>query len=58
MGELSRQSTRNRLVAEWDNDDHLSVRFERCTCGDGSAEEDRGAVLRCPVHGIGQEGGR
>jgi hypothetical protein len=24
---------------------------ERCTCGDGSAEEDRGAVLRCPVHG-------
>jgi phage/plasmid primase-like uncharacterized protein len=26
---------------------------DRCTCGDGSAEEDRGAVLRCPVHGIG-----
>jgi hypothetical protein len=27
----------------------------RCSCGDGSAEEDRGAVLRCPVHGIGSQ---
>jgi ABC-type branched-subunit amino acid transport system ATPase component len=27
----------------------------RCTCGDGSAEEDRGAVLACPVHGIGAD---
>jgi hypothetical protein len=23
----------------------------RCCCGNGEAEEDRGAVLRCPVHG-------
>lgn len=22
-----------------------------CVCGNGEAEEDRGAVLRCPVHG-------
>lgn len=22
-----------------------------CTCGAGEAEEDRSAVLRCPVHG-------
>lgn len=25
---------------------------DACTCGNGEAEEDRGAVLRCPVHGI------
>ena len=24
---------------------------ERCVCGNGEAEDDRGAVLRCPVHG-------
>jgi tRNA U54 and U55 pseudouridine synthase Pus10 len=24
----------------------------RCTCGNGEAEEDRGAVLRCPIHGF------
>lgn len=29
-----------------------------CTCGDGSAEEDRSAVLRCPVHGPGSPDGR
>lgn len=26
----------------------------RCACGNGEAEEDRGAVLRCPVHGQGE----
>jgi hypothetical protein len=25
-----------------------------CTCGNGEAEEDRGAVIACAVHGIGQ----
>jgi hypothetical protein len=25
----------------------------RCACGNDEAEDDRGAVLRCPVHGIG-----
>ena len=24
-----------------------------CACGNGEAEDDRGAVLRCPVHGPG-----
>lgn len=24
-----------------------------CVCGNGEAEDDRGAVLRCPVHGPG-----
>lgn len=24
-----------------------------CVCGNGEAEEDRGAVLRCPIHGPG-----
>jgi hypothetical protein len=28
-----------------------ALREHRCTCGDGSAEHDRSAVLRCPVHG-------
>lgn len=26
-------------------------RYGPCACDDGSAEEDRGAVPRCPVHG-------
>ncbi|MDQ1584547.1 MAG: hypothetical protein QOF36_2601 [Microbacteriaceae bacterium] len=30
-----------------------AVERPACTCGDGSAEEDRSAVLRCPVHGHG-----
>ena len=28
---------------------------ERCCCGSGEAEDDRGAVLRCPVHGPSPE---
>jgi hypothetical protein len=29
----------------------MSSSPEGCRCSDGSAENDRGAVLRCPVHG-------
>lgn len=25
--------------------------IDRCVCGRGEAEDDRGAVLRCPTHG-------
>lgn len=44
-----RRIARNALdrVRDARHDDEAA----RCCCGNGEAEDDRGAVLRCPVHG-------